>query len=380
MLYLEPLWHRGLRLIALRGQLTAPAARIIRNHPQRRFSITHGCWYIPFSTEGLQRLKESLDPVTAVEVRGIFYPDESGLAPVIKRASVLPALPQGYHEQLVRLRYSPATVATYEAQMRIFLAHIHPATAEDIDEAQISRYMMYLVEEKKVSISTQNTAINAIKFYLEHVMGGERRVYYTERPRREWKLPVVLSEEEVRALFWATTNAKHRCAMFLLYSAGLRVSELLRLRWEDIDADRKLIHVRSAKGKKDRVTLLSGYAYEYLRNYRDLYSPREWVFEGIGGGQYSSRSVNAVIRRSARAAGIGKRVSAHTLRHSFATHLLERGTDLRYIQVLLGHDSSRTTERYAHVTKRGFEALLSPLDSMNLALTLEAGPTVNRGI
>lgn len=158
--------------------------------------------------------------------------------------------------------------------------------------------------------------------------------------------------------------------MFLLYSAGLRMSELLHLKWTDIDAARGLIYIRCAKGKKDRVTLLSGIAHQYLLHYKDLYNPKQWVFEGISGQPYSSRSVNNIIERNAFRAGIQKRVSAHTLRHSFATHLLESGTDLRYIQALLGHESSRTTERYAHVTKRGFDKLRSPLDNLLPAVTL----------
>lgn len=152
--------------------------------------------------------------------------------------------------------------------------------------------------------------------------------------------------------------------MYLLYASGLRISELLNLRWTDIDEGRKVIHVRSGKGNKDRITLLSPVAFEYLIFYRAKYQTKEWIFEGLDKNRYSARSVNRLIKRSAEKAGIQKNISAHTLRHSFATHLLEHGTDLRYIQALLGHESSRTTERYTHVTRKGFEQLESPLDKV----------------
>ena len=233
---------------------------------------------------------------------------------------------------------------------------------DQVDETDIHQYMMHLVTERGVSISTQNQAVNAIKFYLEHVKHGERKVYLIERPRKEDKLPTVLSEEEVKRLLDVTKNIKHRCLLFMLYASGLRISELLKLRHTDIDHDRKVIHVRSGKGGKDRITLLSDVAYELLTEYRAGYAPVYWLFEGPDGNAYSQRSVNKIIKKSSLKAGIQKRVSAHTLRHSFATHLLEHGTDLRYIQSLLGHSSSRTTERYTHVTTKGLDQLISPLD------------------
>jgi integrase/recombinase XerD len=165
-------------------------------------------------------------------------------------------------------------------------------------------------------------------------------------------------------LLLRTNYIKHKCMLLLLYSAGLRISELLGLRPGEIDYDRKLINVRGGKGKKDRVTLLSNVAAQFLLDYVELMKPKEFLFEGPGGKAYGATSVNKIIKRSAEKAGIRKNVSAHTLRHSFATHLLEHGTDLRYIQSLLGHESSKTTERYTQVTKKGFENLVSPLDRM----------------
>jgi integrase/recombinase XerD len=224
--------------------------------------------------------------------------------------------------------------------------------------------MLYLVNDRKASLSSQNQAINAIKFYLEKVMRQPRTCYYIDRPREEDKLPVVMSEQEIRLLFHHTINLKHKCLLYILYSAGLRISEVLHLKPTDIDADRSLIYIRGAKHNKDRITLLSKVAYQVTRQYLDVYKPQMWLFEGTGNRPYSQRSVNAIIKRNAAKAGITKNVSAHTLRHSFATHLLEQGTDLRYIQNLLGHESSRTTERYTHITNKGLNRITSPLDRL----------------
>ena len=360
MITLGPFYHREQHCIAIRGKMSALTYQSLSTLPDRRYSRTHRCIYVIYSKERLERLYNMLKETSKV-VLSRFTKD---FEPISSLPVQTIEIPKAYAEKLIRMRYSKATYDNYLIQFRNFLVHIHPVTAEDITESHIQDYLLYLINNRQVSISTQNQAINAIKFYLEHVMGGERRIYYAERPRKEWKLPTVLSEQEIKDLFYQTKNVKHRAIMFLLYSAGLRMSELIGLRWTDIDNTRGLIHLRGAKGKKDRVTLLSGNAYEYLLHYRHQYHPREWVFESPAGGPYSPRSVNNVIKQNAFRAGINKRVSAHTLRHSFATHLLEGGTDLRYIQALLGHESSRTTERYTHVTKRGFEKLRSPLDNI----------------
>ena len=337
---------------------------MIRAFPHRQFSSTHACWYVTYSEEVLRELSRKISECQTVGISADFKHDgvhSEGEVKIIQFP-----LPEGYHETLVRVRYSEATVKTYESQMRKFLGWIHPRTSADITKVLIDDYQLYLASVKKISISTQNTAINAIKFYLEKVLHGERKVYYVERPRKEEKLPRVLSQEEVKALIEVTQNPKHRCMLMLLYSSGLRISELLNLRWRDFDLHRMQLFVEGGKGKKDRVTLLSHAAVEFTQYYMSLYKPGDLLFEGPGGKKYSQGSVNKIIHRSAFLAGIQKNPSAHTLRHSFATHLLEQKTDIRYIQVLLGHENSKTTERYTHVTTKGFSRLKSPLDSLKL--------------
>ena len=365
MISLEPLWHRGQRCIAFRGKLNASVNALIRNFPNRKFSITNQCWYVPFSRDALLELYTGIEPIAPVEIKGDFYAVEIQVQAHPNRTSQMDVVvPPEYLEQLVRLNYADATRKGYQQHFRQFLEYIFPVKADEIEETHIHQYMLYLVEKRNLSLASQNQAINAIKFYLEQVKKGERTIYYVERPRKELKLPTVLSENEIKALLLATDNVKHRCILFMLYSTGLRISELLGLRWQDLDYDRKVIYVRRGKGRKDRITLFSEIAFESLSEYYSIYQPCNWVFESPDRKQYSSRSVNNIIKRCAQRAGIRKKVSAHTLRHSFATHLLEQGTDLRYIQSLLGHDSSRTTEIYTHVTRRGMEMIKSPLDRL----------------
>lgn len=276
-------------------------------------------------------------------------------------------VPEVYHEKLVVLRYSKNTQKVYESCFEEFINYYHWKTPGEISDQEIQAYLRYLIEERGISTSYQNQAINAIKFYYEKVLGGARKVYYIERPRQEKTLPVVCSLEEIERILKATNNLKHRAMLMTAYSAGLRVGELLNLRPVDIDSERMLINVRGGKGKKDRVTLLSDNLLKTLREYYRDYRPGEFLFTGQMGGRYSARSIQNVLKRSCELAKVSKRVTMHTLRHSFATHLLESGVSLRYIQSLLGHASPKTTEIYTHVTMRGMGQLRNPLDDMDLS-------------
>jgi len=197
-------------------------------------------------------------------------------------------------------------------------------------------------------------------------LGGQRKVYTIDRPRKEKYLPEVLSQEEIVKVMNATVNLKHKAILMTIYSAGLRIGEAINLRVKDIDSKRMQIRVEQAKGKKDRYTLLSNKTLALLRKYVAEYKPKEWLFEGINGGQYSTSSIQANLKIAVDKVGIKKRVTVHTLRHSFATHLLESGTDIRYIQSLLGHSSGKTTEIYTHITTRGFDQIVSPIDNLEI--------------
>jgi integrase/recombinase XerD len=275
-------------------------------------------------------------------------------------------VPDCYLNKLTVLRYSGNTIKTYKDCFCEFINYYNTKDISEITQEDIQAYLLYLVEERQISTSYQNQAINSIKFYFEKVLQGPRRVYYIERPRKEKMLPSVLSEAEVKKIIENISNLKHKCLIMICYSAGLRISEALNLKPADIDSKRMMIHINGGKGKKDRITLLSVRLLDILREYYRLYKPREYLFTGQMGGQYSERSAQLVLKEAARRAGITRHVTLHTLRHSFATHLLENGTDLRYIQSLLGHSSPKTTQIYTHITTKGFDQIKNPLDNLGL--------------
>jgi len=269
--------------------------------------------------------------------------------------------PEIYLQKLELKQYANNTVKSYISCFETFINHYPHEPVDHLDENDIRNYIQYLIQIDK-SKSYINQAINSIKFYYEVVQGMPNRFYSIERPRKDKKLPIVLSKENVLKLIDSSNNIKHKCVISLLYSAGLRRSELLNLKPEDIDSSRMLIRVADAKGNKDRYTLLSKTALIDLRKYFKEFLPKEYLFEGQYGGKYSPNSVGKIVTQAAIKAGIQKKVSPHTLRHSFATHLLESGTDLRYIQLLLGHSSTKTTEIYTHVAKSSFDSIKNPLD------------------
>ncbi len=275
-------------------------------------------------------------------------------------------VPQEYIDLLVRRRYSENTIKTYLSLFEQFLLHFKSTAPQELTDAHVAEFQNYLVKKKKVSTSSQNQYINAIKFYFEKVLGRDKAHYHIERPIQEFKLPKVLTEKEVAAILTVLPNQKHRAMLLMVYSSGLRAGELINLRVSDIDGQQMRVFVRGGKGKKDRVTILSQKALDVLRQYFKKYKPKEYLFEGQNGGQYSTSSLRKVFLTALSEAGIKKQVTLHSLRHSFATHLLESGVDLRYIQELLGHTSSKTTEIYTHITHKGWEKIKSPLDKLNI--------------
>ena len=340
------------------------------------YDVRHGSWTVPAEPDSLQRLKQEFG-ANCYRLMGYSAPrrDASSITP--DRATTnqarkyypgpVPAVWQSaYHrveEQLRVERYSPRTVKSYLNHLKIFFLHHAESRLEDINTALISQYIVSRVAAGRYSESTQNQLLNALKFWLEKVEGREK-AFYQLRPRRKKQLPNVLSRREVEQLLAATPNLKHRCILMTIYSGGLRLGEVCRLRLVDIHTDRGLIFVGCSKGKRDRYTTLSQSLLEELRRYYKVHRPKYWLFEGRDGGRYSPRSVQAILRRSVAASGVNPLATVHTLRHSYATHLLESGTSLRHIQELLGHASSTTTEIYTHVTRRDLSQIVSPLDSL----------------
>ncbi len=275
-------------------------------------------------------------------------------------------LPEGYLELLERKRYSPSTIKTYRAYFSDFMEYHKGRNIDRLKVADINKYILYLVNEKKISVSQQNMRINAIKFYYEQVKGGQRQYYGGITRAKEYKsLPEVLSRNEVARILACLSNRKHRCMISLIYSAGLRRSELLNLTPKDIISERMLVRIMG-KGRKCRYSLLSEKLLKDLREYFKEYRPQKWLFEGeTPGEQYSASALVKILKEAASSAGIKLRVHVHMLRHSFATHLLEQGTDLRTIQELLGHNDIKTTSIYLHVTSAHKSSIPNPLDSLD---------------
>lgn len=260
------------------------------------------------------------------------------------------------------MRYSESTRKVYYHMFREFLKFNYPKKLYNITETDIYRYQTYIVTQKKCSRSYQNQSINAIKFYLEKVLNQEQKCYALERPKKIQQLPEVLGENEVLRILKSTRNLKHKAILTTIYSAGLRMAELVNLKVSDIDSENMRIWIRCGKGAKDRITVLSPSLLAILRIYFKQYRPHVFLFESPDRKPYSPTSVRKILQRATKKAGIAKRVKPHTLRHSFATHLLEQGINLRYIQTLLGHTSPKTTEIYTHVSSKKLDEVSSPLD------------------
>jgi len=276
-------------------------------------------------------------------------------------------VPEEYINMLKTKRYSSNTIDTYRKVFTDYINYFKTKELDEITDQEIKDYLLYLVDKRKISASLQNQVINGIKFYYEKVLKLDKLPYINiDRPFKEKTLPTVLSEEEIQNIINSIDNLKHKAVILTLYSAGLRIGELLNLKMPDIDSKRNAVIIKGAKGKKDRYSLLSEKLLIYLRQYYQMYKPQNWLFEGQSGEQYSYESCYNILRTACKKVNIKKKIGLHTLRHSFATHILERGGDLRYIQVLLGHSSPKTTAIYTHITSKGMGDIKSPLDNLEI--------------
>ena len=270
-------------------------------------------------------------------------------------------VPKTYLQKLELKKYSMNTARTYIQLFEKFINHYSKKELIEINEQDIQTYIQKGMRAGK-SNSWVNQTINSIKFYYELVLDMPSRYYAFDRPKQKEKLPVVLSKQEVISIIENTSNLKHKCIISLLYSGGLRIGELLSLKPTDINSERMVIRVENAKGGKDRYTLLSKSVLGDLRTYYKKHTPKEYLFEGPNHKQYSDTSIRKILKRACELAKIKRKVTPHTLRHSFATHLLEQGTDLRSIQSLLGHNNISTTEIYTHVANIVMNTVKNPLD------------------
>jgi integrase/recombinase XerD len=320
--------------VTIRWEFPAEGGRVFRR--------VFAAWII-LASEAVNSAKEPNDPIAISE-----FP------------SLPPNIATSMSNALRALKYSRKTAARYLSIADRFARFLDIPLVESSPE-DATRFLAFLERDLDASASTINQAISALRFMFHRVLGREAPL--TRRPKSDRRLPGVLSREEAKKILAAPHNLKHRALLVLAYSAGLRVSEIAALRVGDIDTARGVILVRSGKGRKDRYTILANRTKQLLDIYIDLYAPHEWLFEGQAGGHLSSRSIQEVFNKAKAKVGITKAVSVHSLRHSFATHLLEDGTDIRYIQELLGHANAKTTQIYTHIAKRDFLKIRSPYDS-----------------
>jgi len=327
-----------------------------------RWSQTLQSWYFLKKDFQLNTLYHAL--------KGKVYLDYSKLntnTPTPKNTISKPptktvALPKAYKEQLILKRYSQNTIKTYSSCFQKFMGFFEKKSIDLLTKKDIKTFLLHLIQYEKVSPSTQNQYINAIKFYYEKVLKQPKMDITIERPRKQNRLPKIISEQEVLQLLRVTQNLKHKAITSLLYAAGLRISELINLKKSNLDFTNHTILIEQSKGFKDRVSILGEATAQVLKKYLKIYQPKNYLFEGQFGGTYSPRSINKFLKQNAKKAGISVNISAHMLRHSFATHLLDNGTDIRFIQELLGHNSTKTTQRYTHVSQRKLKRIESPID------------------
>lgn len=347
----------------------------VKSLPNIKWSAKFGIAYIKNTPNNIATIFKVFKGIAWVNGSHFFPKTKSKLnnTPVTvndfrKRKPILNyrTCPESYLQKLELKQYAINTAKTYIQLFEKFINHYKHLELSAIDENDIRQYMQHLVQNGK-SHSYINQMINSIKFYYEVVLQMPNRFYSIERPRTQEMLPKVISLEEVQSIIKNTNNIKHKCIVSLLYSAGLRRGELLNLKLEDIDGKRMVIIVKNGKGNKDRLTILSESVLIDLRIYFKAWKPKTYLFEGKPGEQYSGSSISKIIYNACTKARIRKKVTPHMLRHSFATHLLENGTDLRYIQVLLGHNSTRTTEIYTQVAINNIKTIKSPIELLNLS-------------
>ncbi|HYM93326.1 MAG TPA: tyrosine-type recombinase/integrase, partial [Chitinophagaceae bacterium] len=384
---LKPLDHREQECIGIYFENSPALNGAIRKNAGAKWSQTNKCWYVPLSKENYNKLFVALKGKAEIEQYALhkYLADKkkttttkqitSSVNPAVRtstkysaiiqnkpvkkqptihdnaaihaiNAHVLPAMQQA----LILKSYSPSTIRTYINEVGVFLRTIQHHPADKFSTQRIKDYLQYCAEKLKLTENTLHSRMNALKFYFEQVLKKEKLFWDIPRPKKGIQLPKVLSKEEIIRLLKAIENLKHKTMIMLGYACGLRVSEITGLETKDLDEDRRLLLIQKAKGKKDRIVSLSPVMLVMLREYQSKYKPEKYLFEGqYKGTAYSTRSLELIIKVAKNKAGINKTGSMHMLRHSFATHLLEKGTDVVFIQKLLGHNDLKTTLRYLHV-------------------------------
>lgn len=378
--------HRNTECIAMFFIADKNLNAIVKRLMHVKWSRQHNCWYLPLSKASYQEIVKAFATVANIDNAllkqhlikvkqaqpTLVLTNELRTKPLatttaFSLSEVNTKALQQLVEHLQLKSYSESTINTYRNEFLQLLQLLKNKSVDDLSVADIKRYMVYCMETLGISENTAHSRINALKFYFEQVLNREKFFWEIPRPKKRQQLPKLLNENELARLFNALTNRKHKAMMFMAYSAGLRVSEIVNVKIADIDSGRMQIRIANAKGKKDRYVNLSPVLLDILRKYISLYkpSPKVYLFESEQTlTAYPTRTVQQVFSNAKKQAGILKKVGIHSLRHSFATHLLDKGTDIKYIKDLLGHFDIKTTERYLHVSKQQLVNIISPLDDL----------------
>lgn len=347
--YAKLVLHKGKPIITVNFAKDAALISRFKKLPGARWSQTLQTWYLPDNEH--YRKKFGLLPRSPAGKDVLMQVHEINK----------PCLAQ--MEQLLILKnYSASTKKTYLVEFAQLLYILKERSANDLSYADLRKYFAWCLNLKKLSANQVHSRMNAVKFYYEQILKMDKFYEEIPRPKKPFLLPKVLGEKTVIKLLAAADNMKHKLLLSLCYGMGLRVSEICAVKIEDIDSDRMQVSIVAAKGKKDRYVNLPASILIALRAYYVLYKPVVYLFEGQYGGPYSVRSAQKVFKASLAKAGINKDVGIHSLRHSFATHLLEAGTDISLIQKLLGHNDIKTTLIYTHVSNKTVTNIESPLD------------------
>lgn len=391
---LQGLIHRNQECIGIFFSDNIFLNTAVKKIEKRKWSRSNKCWYLPLSRENYLLIKQGFAGLGQIEqaalkdwlqkrkpttkiIAGQQEIKNSTATQNKKVISVAPPPHKIYEinkqvlpvmKQTLQLKaYSASTIKTYINEMAQFIEAIKGNAANGFTTQRIKDYLQYCYEKLNLSENTLHSRMNAMKFYFEQVLKKEKIFWDIPRPKKPLILPKLLNENELARLFNSLINKKHKAMLFTAYSAGLRVSEIVNLKLADIDSGRMQILIERAKGKKDRYVNLSPLLLDILRQYIKIYKPRpkKYLFESEQTGMaYPSRTVQQVFQNAKQKAGISKQVGVHSLRHSFATHLLDKGTDIKYIKDLLGHFNIKTTERYLHVSKQKLVNIISPLDDL----------------
>ena len=366
---IEHLLHRTQARVFMRFENDAEATQLVKNNLQAQWSATQRAWHVPYDGGMLERICKLFAPYGVRVFQKNKYQAVAEVAEkprpldLKKPTDALPDLNQTQKEKIKQFkywlqskRYSESTIGTYIDSIQTFLRYYAIKNMNEITNEDLINFNNDYILANHYSASYQNQIVNAVKLFFRSIENKQMHPELIHRPKTQRLLPNVLSKEEIKLILNAHGNIKHKAMLSLIYSCGLRRSELLHLKLADIDSKRGLVIIRQGKGRKDRIA---------LRDYYNAYKPSLWLFEGQDKkSQYDASSLAAVLKQALEKSNITKPVSLHWLRHSYATHLLENGTDLRYIQEILGHSSSRTTEIYTHVSNTSIQRVVSPFDSL----------------